>query len=92
MKLFGLKSNKAVAGEESNYIAVTTYRIKQYNSTVKTVVCANGVPVCIVDGIGKTLSNVVSYLHGNTTVDINDGAIKKTLDEVINAIQHKEQK
>jgi len=83
MKLFGSKSNKTVVVKESSCIVVTTYRVKQYNSTVKTVVCANGIPVCIVDGIGKTLSNVVSYLQGNTTVDINDGAIKKALDEVI---------
>ena len=69
--------------KKEDALIVTTHRVKQYNSTSKTVVCANGIPVCIVDGVGKTLSNVVSYLQGNTTVEINDGAIKKALDEVI---------
>ena len=78
----GFKANKA-SENVRDCISVDTYRVKQYNSTVKTVVCANGVPVCIVDGVGKTLSNVISYLQGNTTVEINDGAIRKALEEVV---------
>lgn len=81
--LKGFKATKCIVDESVGTINVTTHRVKQYNSTSKTVVCANGIPVCIVDGVGKTLSNVVSYLQGNTTVEINDGAIKKALDEVI---------
>ena len=58
---------------------VTTHRIKQYNSTYKTVVCVDGEPICIVAGTGKTLSNVIAYINGYD-VNIYDGKIKKTLD------------
>lgn len=58
---------------------ITTHRIKQYNSTYKTVVCVDDKPVCIVQGVGKTLSNVIAYLNGYD-VDITDGKIKKALD------------
>lgn len=59
---------------------ITTYRIKQYNSTYKTVVCINDVPVCIVDGCGKTVSNIIAYLNGYNVV-ISDGKIKGILDK-----------
>lgn len=58
---------------------VTTHRIKQYNATYKTVVCVDGKPVCIVAGVGKTLSNVIAYLNGYD-VPIADGKIKKILE------------
>lgn len=58
---------------------ITTHRIKQYNSTYKTVVCVDGEPICIVAGVGKTLSNVIAYLNGYDA-DIADGKIKKALD------------
>lgn len=58
---------------------ITTHRIKQYNSTYKTVVCVDGEPICIVAGVGKTLSNVIAYLNGYD-VEIADGKIKKILD------------
>lgn len=58
---------------------ITTYRVKQYNSTYKTVVCVDDKPVCIVSGTGKTLSNVIAYLNGYN-VDIADGKIKIALD------------
>lgn len=60
---------------------IITYRIKQYNSTHKTVICADDVPVCIVAGKGITVSNVIAYLQG-CDVEIKDGAIKKVLDKV----------
>ena len=81
MGFFSKKKEESINVRDA--FTVTTHRVKQYNSTSKTVVCVNGVPVCIVDGVGKTLSNIVSYLQGNTTVEINDGAIKKALDEVM---------
>lgn len=59
---------------------VTTYRIKQYNSTHKTVICINDVPICIVDGCGKTVSNIIAYLNGYD-VPIADGKIKRILDK-----------
>lgn len=59
---------------------ITTHRIKQYNSTYKTVVCVDGKSVCIVAGVGKTLSNVIAYLNGYDT-DIADGKVKKILDK-----------
>lgn len=58
---------------------ITTHRIKQYNSTYKTIVSVDGKPICIVAGVGKTLSNVIAYLNGYD-VDIADGKIKKALD------------
>ena len=61
---------------------IQTYRIKQYNSTYKTVVTVDGKPICIVDGCGRTVSNIMSYLNGYD-VPINDGKIKKILDKII---------
>lgn len=58
---------------------ITTYRVKQYNATYKTVVCVDDKPVCIVSGVGKTLSNVIAYLNGYD-VPIADGKIKIALD------------
>lgn len=58
---------------------ITTYRVKQYNSTYKTVVCVDDKPVCIVSGTGKTLSNVIAYLNGYDA-PIADGKIKIALD------------
>lgn len=60
---------------------IKAYRVKQYNSTTKTVITADGVPVCIVAGKGITTSNVLAYLQG-CDVDIKDGAVKKVLDKV----------
>ena len=65
--------------EESGRMKITTYRVKQYNSTSKTVVCVDDKPICIVAGVGKTLSNVIAYLNGYDA-DIADGKIKKALD------------
>jgi len=59
---------------------ITTYRVKQYNATYKTVVCVYDKPICIVAGVGKTLSNVIAYLNGYD-VDIADGKVKKILDK-----------
>lgn len=61
---------------------ITTKRVKQYNSTTKTVIMVNGDPVCIVQGCGKTVSNIIAYLNGYD-VPIADGAIKKALDKII---------
>lgn len=61
---------------------IKTYRIKQYNSTYKTVITVNGEPVCIVQGTGKTVSNIIAYLNGYD-VEISDNKIKKKLDKVI---------
>lgn len=58
---------------------ITTHRIKQYNSTYKTVISVNGKPICIVAGVGKTVSNIIAYLNGYD-VNIADGKIKKILD------------
>ncbi len=58
---------------------ITTYRIKQYNSTFKTVISVDGKPICIVAGVGKTVSNIIAYLNGYDVV-IADGKIKKILD------------
>lgn len=61
-------------------VSVTTKRVKQYNSTTKTVVMANGEPICIVQGCGKTVSNILAYVSGYD-VPIADGKIKKLLDK-----------
>lgn len=60
---------------------IKTYRIKQYNSTMKTVITVDDVPVCIVAGKGITASNIIAYLQG-CDVEIKDGAVKKVLDKV----------
>ena len=60
---------------------INAYRVKQYNSTTKTVITVDGVPVCIVAGKGITASNVMAYLQG-CDVEIKDGAVKKVLDKV----------
>lgn len=58
---------------------ITSYRIKQYNSTFKTVISVDGKPICIVAGVGKTVSNIIAYLNGYDVV-IADGKIKNILD------------
>lgn len=60
---------------------IKTYRIKQYNSTHKTVITVDQKPICIVSGCGRTVSNIIAYLNGYD-VQINDGAIKKKLDKL----------
>ena len=60
---------------------ITTKRIKQYNSTHKTIILVDNEPICIVSGCGKTVSNIVAYLNGYD-VSIADGAIKRLLDKV----------
>lgn len=59
---------------------IDTYRVKQYNSTTKTVICIDGKPICIVRGCGETLSNIVSYIQGYDA-KIFDGKIKKIIDK-----------
>lgn len=60
---------------------ITTKRIKQYNSTTKTVVMVDGEPICIVSGCGRTVSNIMAYLNGYDVL-IADGKIKKMLDKI----------
>ena len=60
---------------------ITIKRVKQYNSTKKTVVSVGGEPICIVSGTGKTVSNIMAYLNGYD-VEISDGKIKQLLDRV----------
>lgn len=60
---------------------IETYRVKQYNSTYKTVVMVDGIPVCIVRG-QNTLSKIISFLSGYN-VKINDGKIEKILKKTI---------
>ena len=60
---------------------ITTKRIKQYNSTTKTVVMVDEEPICIVSGCGRTVSNIMAYLNGYDVL-IADGKIKKMLDKI----------
>lgn len=66
-------------------MTITTHRVKQYNSTCKTVVCVDSKPIYIVSGNGKTLSNIVSYLSGYKTeiADIQEYLHPSPLDKVI---------
>ena len=59
---------------------LTQTRVKQYNSTYKTVITVDGVPVCITRS-NKRASDIVSYLSGYE-VEINDGKLKKHLDKI----------
>ena len=61
---------------------ITQTRVKQYNSTYKTVVSVDGVPVCITRS-NKRASDIMSYLSGYE-VEINDGKLKKQLDKIRN--------
>lgn len=54
-------------------------RVKQYNSTYKHILMIDGVPVCITQS-GKRMSECIQYLNGYNA-DINDGKIKKILDQ-----------
>lgn len=49
---------------------ITQTRVKQYNSTYKTVIAVDEVPVCITRS-NKRASDIVSYLSGYD-VEIND--------------------
>ena len=61
-------------------LEIKTYKVKQYNAPIKTVVMVNGIPICIC-GSGKTLSKILCYLNGFDE-DIKDGKIKKIIDEI----------
>ena len=63
---------------------VKTYKVKQYNSTNKTVVMIDDEPVCIVKG-KKTLSNILAYIQGYE-VEIKDGKVKKSIDKAIKGV------
>ena len=59
---------------------ITQTRIKQYNSTYKTVISVDGTPICLTRS-AKRASSIVAYLSGYD-VEINDGKIKKQLDKI----------
>lgn len=59
---------------------ITQTRVKQYNSTYKTVISVDGVPVCITQS-NKRASDIMSYLSWYE-VEINDGKLKKQLDKI----------
>jgi PHD/YefM family antitoxin component YafN of YafNO toxin-antitoxin module len=59
---------------------ITQTRVKQYNSTYKTVITVDGIPVCITRS-NKRASDIISYLSGYD-VEINDGKLKKQLDKI----------
>lgn len=61
---------------------ITQTRVKQYNSTYKTVISVDGIPVCITRS-NKRASDIVSYLSGYEA-EINDGKLKKQLDKIRN--------
>ena len=56
-------------------------RVKQYNSTYKTVILVDGIPVCLTKS-NKRASDIISYLNGYDE-KINDGAVKRKLDIII---------
>lgn len=59
---------------------ITQTRVKQYNSTYKTVISVDGVPVCVTRS-NKRASSIISYLSGYD-VEINDGKLKKQLNKI----------
>lgn len=59
---------------------ITQTRVKQYNSTYKTVITVDWIPVCITRS-NKRASDIISYLSGYD-VEINDGKLKKQLDKI----------
>lgn len=63
-------------------MVITQTRVKQYNSTYKTVISIDGIPICITRS-AKRAGQIASYLEGYD-VEINDGALKKQLDKYRN--------
>lgn len=59
---------------------ITQTKVKQYNSTYKTIISVDGIPVCITRS-NKRASDIVSYLSGYE-VEINDGKLKKQLNKI----------
>lgn len=66
----------------SNIMSITYKKLKQYNSKYRIVVFVNNEPICIVDSDTR-LAEITKYLYGYPA-DINDGKIKRILDEIMN--------
>ena len=60
---------------------VTTHRVKQYNSTYKSVVCVDSKPFCITQS-KRRAELIKAYLSGYE-VEIKDESIKKMCDKEI---------
>ena len=62
--------------------AINIYKIKQYNSTYKYVVCKNGIPLCIVKS-GEKANIISACLQGfkSEIEKIKDGKILKIINE-----------
>ena len=59
---------------------IQTFRVKQYNSTYKHVLCIDEKPILITESANR-VSQCISYLS-DKRVDIKDGTIKRVLDSV----------
>lgn len=59
---------------------IETYKVKQYNSTTKHILAVDGVPVLITKSENR-LSQCIAYLS-DKNIEINDGKIRKILDEI----------
>jgi len=59
---------------------IETYKVKQYNSTTKHILVVDGVPVLITKSENR-LSQCIAYLS-DKSIEINDGKIRKILDEI----------
>lgn len=60
---------------------ISVVKVKQYNSTKKNVIMVDGEPICVVAG-EKNTADIIAYLNGYNR-PINDGKIKKILDNVM---------
>lgn len=76
------KNNK-----EAFIMNITKTRVKQYNSTYKTVISVDGIPICMTKA-DKRASEIIAYLNGYDA-NIADGKIKKILDNIIKYSSYK---
>lgn len=59
---------------------IETFKVKQYNSTQKVVICVDKEPIAITRS-SKRAGEIISYISGYD-VKIADGKLKKKLDHV----------
>lgn len=63
---------------------ITITRTKKYNASWNQVICLNGVPVAIAKS-NKRASEIIDYLMGNKSSDVNDNGLRHYLDRAMEA-------
>ena len=63
---------------------ITITRVKKYNAAWNQVICLDGVPVAIAKSNNRA-SEIVAYLMGNRSSDVNDNGLRHYLDRAMEA-------